>query len=194
MRQSRRSRDLRYHGDSGSIRAYPTIFAMGKGSTLAGRSGASHTKLDTLGIEYGRLGSAVFLTFAEVPLAKLARWRNLARSTPKIVRLLGSAALPAHFCPYADGPTYWRLSSQRSAAMLHNGRLIAHTLARRIGQSAVRRYRHGAFAALVPPRPWEESEAVAEARQLVEMLADGGFPGAARRQLRLRFCCRRGIF
>ena len=33
----------------------------------------------------------------------------------------------------------------------------------------MRQYRHGAFAALVPPRPWEESEAVAEARQLVEM-------------------------
>jgi len=136
----------------------------------------SHTKLDTLGIEYGRLGSVVFLTFAEVPLAKLARWRNLARGTPNIVRLLGSAALPGHFCPYADGPTYWRLSSRRSAAMLHNGRLVARTLARQLGQSAVRQYRHGAFAALVPPRPWGESEAVAEAGELAETLTDGGFP------------------
>ena len=71
---------------------------------------------------------------------------------------------------------YWRLSSQRSAAMLHNGRLIARTLARQLGQSAVRQYRHGAFAALVPPRFLGASEAVAEAGELVETLANDGFP------------------
>src|SRR5262249_11711534 len=74
----------------------------------------SHTKLDTLGIEYGRLGSMVFLTFPEVPLPKLGRWRSIVRSAPNTVRLLGTAALPGHFCPYADGPSYWRLLAKRS--------------------------------------------------------------------------------
>ena len=136
----------------------------------------SHTKLDTLGIEYGRLGSVVFLTFPEIPLAKLARWRSIARSAPNIVRLLGVAALPSQFCPYADGPTYWRLSSQRSASILHNGRLVARILAQQLGQSAVRQYGHGAFAAVLPPRPGGESEVVAEAAQLAEALSDAGLP------------------
>jgi hypothetical protein len=136
----------------------------------------SHTKLDTLGIEYGWLGSVVFLTFPEVPLAKLACWHSVARSAPNIVRLLGTAALPGHFCPYADGPTYWRLSARRSAAMLHNGRLVARILAQQLGQTAVRQYRHGAFAALLPPRPCGEREVVAEVEQLAAALTDGGLP------------------
>lgn len=136
----------------------------------------SHTKLDTLGIEYGRLGSVVFATFPEVPFAKLARWRSLARSVPNMVRLLGNGALPGHFCPYADGPAYWRLSSRRSAAMLRNGRLTAQTLARQLGRSAVRRYGHGAFAALVPPRPCAQRDVVCEAEQLAGALADKELP------------------
>jgi hypothetical protein len=136
----------------------------------------SHTKLNTLGIEYGRLGSAVFVTFPEVPLAKLSRSRELASSLPNIVRLLGNAPLPGHFCPYVDGAVYWRLASVRSAAMLHNERLVARLLARQLGPSAVRHYPHGAFTALVPLHPWQESEAVAAVEQLAKTLADGGFP------------------
>jgi hypothetical protein len=136
----------------------------------------SHTKLDTLGIEYGRLGSAIFMAFPEVPLAKLARWRNIARDTRNIVRLLGSAAVPAHFCPFADGAVYWRLSSRRSAAMLHNGHLVARTLARQLGRSVVRQYPHGLFAGLVPPCGWGEGDALGEAEQLAAALADSGLP------------------
>jgi hypothetical protein len=35
--------------------------------------------------------------------------------------------------------------------MLNNGNLAARTLVQRLGRSAVRQYRHGLFAALVPP-------------------------------------------
>src|SRR5439155_11062423 len=136
----------------------------------------SHTKLDTLGIEYGRLGSVAFLDFPEVALGKLARYRRVIGNIPNIVRLLGSAPVPAHFCPFADGPVYWRLSSRRSAAMLRNGRLAARTLARQLGPSAVRHYRHGLFAALVPPSGWGEGEAVEEAELLAAALADNGLP------------------
>lgn len=136
----------------------------------------SHTKLDTLGIEYGRLGSAIFLAFPEVPIAKLKWLRQAARRISKIVRLLGSAAVPAHFCPFADGPAYWRLSARRSAAMLRNGHLAARTLTGQLGRSAVRQYRHGLFTTLVPPYTWQEGEAAQEAGQLAAWLAGGGLP------------------
>jgi hypothetical protein len=60
--------------------------------------------------------------------------------------------------------------------MLHNGRLVARILAEQLGQTAVRQYRHGAFAALLPPRPCGEREVVAEVEQLAAALTDGGLP------------------
>jgi hypothetical protein len=136
----------------------------------------SHTKLDSLGIEYGRLGSTMFLAFPEVPLAKLARWRKTASRTRDLIRLLGSAALPAHFCPFIGSPAYWQLSSRRSATMLRNDRLLVRTLMQKLGGAAVRRYAHGMFAALVAPSFWSETEAAGEADQLAAALAGRGLP------------------
>jgi nitroreductase len=60
--------------------------------------------------------------------------------------------------------------------MLRNGHHAARTLARQLGRSAVRQYRHGLFAALVPPCGWGEGEAVEEAELLAASLADNGLP------------------
>ena len=64
----------------------------------------SHTKLDSLGIEYGRLGSAMFVGFPEISPAPAARLQQFGRDVQELVRLLGSAALPAHFCPFSGSP------------------------------------------------------------------------------------------
>jgi hypothetical protein len=93
-----------------------------------------------------------------------------------LVRLLGSAALPAHFCPFIGSPAYWRLSSRRSAAMLRNNRFLVRTLMQKVGGAAVRRYGHGMFATLVPPSFWSETEAAGEAEQLAAALAGRGLP------------------
>jgi hypothetical protein len=136
----------------------------------------SHTKLDSLGIEYGRLGSAMFLVFPEVPLLKLARWRKTASKTRELVRLLGSAAFPAHFCPFVGSPAYWQLSSRRSAVMLRNGRFLVRKLTQKLGECGVQRYAHGVFAALVPRSCWSETEAAGEAERLAAALAGAGMP------------------
>jgi hypothetical protein len=60
--------------------------------------------------------------------------------------------------------------------MLRNGHLAARTLTRQLGPSAVRQYRHGLFAALVPPYTWEEGEAAQEAERLAAWLAGRGLP------------------
>src|SRR6266436_191320 len=55
----------------------------------------SHTKLDSLGLEYGRLGSAVFVACEKrVATAKQERLEDLAREMRNTVRLFGGAALP----------------------------------------------------------------------------------------------------
>jgi hypothetical protein len=118
----------------------------------------------------------MFLAFSEVPLVKLARWRRTASRTRDLVRLLGSAALPAHFCPFIGSSGYWRLSSRRNAAMLRNVRFMVRTLMQKLGEAAVRRYAHGMFAALVPPSFWSETEAAGEAARLAAALAGAGLP------------------
>jgi hypothetical protein len=60
----------------------------------------SHAKLDSLGAEYGRLGSADFFQPATgLPWAAGSTLQNLPSETKNAIRLFGGAALPAHFPP-----------------------------------------------------------------------------------------------
>jgi hypothetical protein len=136
----------------------------------------SHTKLDSLGIEYGRLGSAMFLSFPEVPCVRAARLQEIAHNVRELVRLLGGAALPAHFCPFVGGSEYRQLSVQRSAALLRNGRLLTRMLVRQLGASTLQEYPHGLLMALVPLRQWSESEAASTAEELATDLSCQGLP------------------
>lgn len=136
----------------------------------------SHTKLDTLGIEYGRLGSAVFIAFRNGLARDRRRMARLAEKAETAVRLLGNRALPAQFCPFAGSSTYWTLSRRRSAALLRNGRLLARTLVHQLGRPAVRNYPHGMFTGLVPPYNLQEVGAAAEAERLAASLASRSLP------------------
>ncbi|HET7033569.1 MAG TPA: hypothetical protein VFJ48_10630, partial [Casimicrobiaceae bacterium] len=67
----------------------------------------SHTKLDCLGIEYGRLGSIVIATGkGEVPVGRIAWAKRLAVHVRDAVRLFGWAPIPVHFPPFACGSEY----------------------------------------------------------------------------------------
>jgi hypothetical protein len=138
----------------------------------------SHTKLDSLGVEYGRLGSAVFVAFPDtVPLVKLGWYRDLAREMQDAVRLFGGAAIPAHFCPFADGPGYRQLNARRMAAMLRNCRALVRDLGANIGEHClVGRYQHGLFATLSAPSAWTDDEANGQAEDLAKTLRARGLP------------------
>jgi len=109
----------------------------------------SHAKLDSLGIEYGRLGSVVLVWR---PQAVAQSWmKKLLRATEDSVRLYGVAAIPAHFPPFTGTAQYRACSRARTAAIMRNTRRMARALSSRAsGHGAIRTFQHGLYFALVP--------------------------------------------
>ncbi len=107
----------------------------------------SHAKLDALGIEYGRLGSIVLSWRRAGPAAYS---RGLVRECRDSVRLLGSAAIPAHLPPFVGTPEYRRASAARTAAIMRNARLLARRLRATPLRDAVKLYPHALYLTLAP--------------------------------------------
>ena len=138
----------------------------------------SHTKLDSLGVEYGRLGSAVFVD-AKAPADSPERdfLRSLANETRQAVRLFGGAALPAHFPPFAGSEAYRRLTDRRVAAILRNSRRTARYFSEALAGSAGQlNYAHGLYLTLAPRRPVDENRARDLADRLSNDLSEAGLP------------------
>jgi hypothetical protein len=138
----------------------------------------SHTKLDSLGLEYGRLGSAVFLRSDKTSGPAKQEWmKQLAFETRKAVRLFGGAALPAHFPPYVGTRDYWSLTDKRVAAMLRNSRRTARYFASiPAGSSAELHFAHGLYLTLAPKRMLDEQQTRQIAADLCDDLSKAGLP------------------
>ncbi|WP_440640231.1 hypothetical protein ACSHT2_02490 [Bradyrhizobium sp. PUT101] len=138
----------------------------------------SHNKLDSLGAEYGRLGSAVFVQGHEhQQRAGGVEWARLASETRNAVRLLGGAALPAHFPPFAGSAAYWALTQRRVAAILRNGRSTArHFAAKLPALSAELHFTHGLYVTLRGKRVLDEAAARQAADEMSSELRREGFP------------------
>jgi hypothetical protein len=135
----------------------------------------SHTKLDSLGVEYGRLGSAIFV--AGCGEAKQERLKQLAADMRNAVRLLGGAALPAHFPPYIGTEAYRTLTSRRVAAILRNGRRTARYFTRALpGSLAELHFAHGLYITLAPKRSLDEQQTRELAADLCRDLGEAGLP------------------
>jgi hypothetical protein len=106
----------------------------------------SHMKLDSLGVEYGRLGSLVFLEGG--PLADAAE---------SAVRLTGTAALPAHFPPFAASVEFRALTRARIARMIRNSRLMAR-IVRPVAGGRLITFPHGLYLALTLDATRSEAE------------------------------------
>ena len=137
----------------------------------------SHNKLDTLGAEYGRLGSVSFVYPANgaeqggrLPID------DLLSETRNAVRLLGGAALPAHFPPYVGAGAYRSLTKRRVAAILRNSRRTNHYFrSALIGQIREVHFAHGLYVTLRGREPLDETAARSAAVKMAEDLGRAGF-------------------
>jgi hypothetical protein len=165
-----------------------TCFSTGSGSVRrvlnwASRSGIpivlvrSHTKLDSLGVEYGRLGSVVLVSWRS-PFEKASfSLEKLAFEMRKAVRLFGGAAVPAHFPPFVGAAGFRSLSSRRLTTMIRNNRRMAARLAARFPRPAGQlEFTHGLYVTLAPDRPVDEQEAKQIADALCRELSRDGLP------------------
>jgi hypothetical protein len=118
----------------------------------------SHTKLDSLEIEYGRLGSAVFVSWEQ--RSHRGEWLDcLANDMRTAVRLFGGAAIPAHFPPFVGTDTYRTLTAKRIAAILRNSRRTAHRFAGTLACDAVElRFPHGLYLTIAPRKKLDETQ------------------------------------
>jgi len=138
----------------------------------------SHTKLDSLGAEYGRLGSAAFVRRGQdAAWAAGSKFRELPPAMRNAVRLLGGAALPAHFPPYTGTSAYRKLTNKRVAAMLRNGRRSARYFASVLPHlTAELHFAHGLYVTLNSRQPLSEASARRAAAEMSDDLGRTGLP------------------
>jgi hypothetical protein len=132
----------------------------------------SHNKLDSLGIEYGRLGSIVLAWRRST-----SPWmRDLVRETRAAIRLLGVAAIPAHLPPFADHAEYTRLSMERTAATMRNTRRLRHRLRNSPLGPGVVAYPHGLYLTIGSSTELRIRDVKRAVTALCAALADAGLP------------------
>jgi hypothetical protein len=138
----------------------------------------SHAKLDSLGAEYGRLGSASF-AYPAMRSASAAgsALKDLPSETRNAIRLFGGAALPAHFPPYVGVGAYRSLTNRRVAAILRNSRRTARYFRSALtGLTAELHFAHGLYVTLRGVQSLDETAARQAAAKMSEDLSRAGLP------------------
>jgi hypothetical protein len=138
----------------------------------------SHAKLDSLGAEYGRLGSAVFVQLETgLPWAAGSTLEDLPSETRNAIRLFGGAALPAHFPPFIGTGAYRSLTNRRVAAILRNSRHAARYFGSTLkGLTGELHFSHGLYVTLRGARPFDDKAARHTAAKMSEDLSTDGLP------------------
>lgn len=120
----------------------------------------SHLKLDTLGLEIGRLGSLVLHQPGRCSTAGRKVIAGLGHLAGDVIRSLGLAASPDRFFPVRDTGELLELSSLRANRAADNCALLAEALEPELaGVVRLRQYQHGMFFSL-HHRDWTSKEPV----------------------------------
>ena len=105
----------------------------------------SHLKLDTLGLETGRLGSVHLRVPVRCGVFSRQVFQAIAHLVPDAIRVFGIGPLIDRFLIVADDDELLNLSAMRADRIKENSRGLADELQRAEPDIAVRRYHHGMF-------------------------------------------------
>jgi hypothetical protein len=133
----------------------------------------SHAKLDCLGIEYGRMGSLVISWRRR---ARHAWMRDLVKEARNAVRLIGCAAVPAHFPPFTGDEDYLPCSAGRTASIIRATRRLARCLDASALHGSVARFQHALYVTLAPRGDLRIRDVKRAADGLCKALASAGLP------------------
>lgn len=137
----------------------------------------SHTKLDSLGVEYGRLGSAIFPNCRGLSERHNILVNRLSAETKNAVRLFGGAAIPAHFPPFVGNPTYRLLTSKRIGALLKNGKRMRRHFEQSLSAFAAEfHFAHGLYLTLASAQLDDEKAAREIVAEMCAELKGSGLP------------------
>jgi len=104
-------------------------------------------------------------------------WEALPQETRNAVRLLGGAAVPAHFPPYVGAPAYRELTNKRMAAILRNSRRARRYFAAVLADLTEELgYTHGLYLTLSGKDAFDEAGARRAAADMSEELGHAGLP------------------
>ena len=109
----------------------------------------SHLKLDTLGLESGRLGSLVLHEPVDCADASRPAAEGLRHLIPDVIRSFGLGPQPGSFFPVLSTAQLIELSRLRAMRTAENCELLASLLDEALPpQIYIRRYQHGQFLTL----------------------------------------------
>jgi hypothetical protein len=135
----------------------------------------SHLKLDCMGTEYARLGSAVFWLPPKPSPSLVARLRILHNHFFDELRRAGATALPTALWPLAGDAEFRRLNSERNRGMVAAQLRAGAALSSRLPRMRITTPHHGCFLMFEPPRN-REHQLIADRAQLVARLRAAGIP------------------
>ena len=137
----------------------------------------SHTKLDSLGIEYGRLGSLVVITPLPASVAHRSRWTSdLIPRIRDAVRLFGAAPTLANFAPFEGNAGYRACSMARTTSIIRNTRLLARALRSRLPLAKLTTFQHGLYLIIAVRRDSAVEEVRRTAGEIAMHVASSGLP------------------
>jgi hypothetical protein len=140
----------------------------------------SHVKIDFLGVEYGRLGSAVFLVTPMCARETLTLFRALQQVCQRVMRLTGAAAVPTHLNPFLADPEFRAHNRARLARIVENNLRATERVAAALADTPIHvsRYHHGLFftLGLLPESDAAMADVIGLIRDLVCALRAQGLP------------------